>query len=78
MMKNLLKITEISTLPKNHIVSKLWKKWIPNFNSPTIEDLNEDCVKISRPYLLYYPKNKKTKSYVTDGPGRAGPVHRFI
>ena len=27
-----------------------------------IEDFNEDCVKISRPYLLYFPRNKLSKS----------------
>ena len=33
-----------------------------------IEDLNEDCVKISRPYLLYFLRNKSSKS-VTVGFG---------
>ena len=34
-----------------------------------IEDLNEDCVKISGPYLLYFLRNKPSKS-VTFGPSR--------
>ena len=33
-----------------------------------IEDLNEDCVKISRSYLLLFTKNKPSKS-VTVGSG---------
>ena len=34
---------------------------IPNLIA-RIEDLNEDCVKISHPYLLYFPRNKPSKS----------------
>ena len=34
-----------------------------------IEDSNEDCVKIQRPYLLYFPRYKPSKS-VTVEPGR--------
>ena len=34
-----------------------------------VEDLSENCVKISRPYILYFPINKPSKS-VTFGPGR--------
>ena len=36
-----------------------------------IEDENEDCVEISRVYLLYFPKNKLSES-VTVGPGQSG------
>ena len=41
-----------------------------------IEDFNEDCIKSSRPYLLYYLRNKQSKS-IAVGPGRVGPVHRL-
>ena len=41
---------------EKRIVPKLSKISIPNFNNILIEDLNEDCVKISPPYLLYFPK----------------------
>ena len=34
-----------------------------------IEDLNEGCVKISRPYISYFPRNKPSKR-VTVGPDR--------
>ena len=47
-MKKLLKITEIASLPKKHIVSKLTKILIPNLIAQ-IEDLNEDYVKILGP-----------------------------
>ena len=33
-----------------------------------IKDLNEDCVKISRPYHLYFPRNKPSK-IIKVGPG---------
>ena len=36
-----------------------------------IKDWNEDCVKISAAYLLYFLRNKSSNS-VTDGSGRAG------
>ena len=41
-----------------------------------IEYLNEDCVGISGPYLVYFMRNKPSRS-VTVGPGRVGPVHHF-
>ena len=36
-----------------------------------IEDLNENCVKISCPYPLYFLRNRLSKSFM------AGAVHRF-
>ena len=45
---------------ENHIVSKLLKILIPNFITE-IEDLNQDFVKISRPYLQYFLRNKREK-----------------
>ena len=41
-----------------------------------IDDLNEDCVEISGPYLLYFLRNKPSKR-VTVRLGFAGPVHHF-
>ena len=41
-----------------------------------IEELNQDCVKISRPYRLYFPINKPSKG-VTVGSSQAGS-DRFI
>jgi len=68
MMKKLMTITEIITLLKS--------AWFPNHRkyrlqilTAQIEDLNEDCVKISRSYLLYFPRDKPSKS-VTDRPDR--------
>ena len=54
---------------KKRIVPNLSKISIPNFNIINLRDLNEDCVKISRPYLLYYLRNKLRKS-VAVRPGR--------
>ena len=31
-----------------------------------IEDLNEDCVKVSSPYLLYFTRNMPSKSVTVD------------
>ena len=60
---------------EKRIVSKQSKISIPNFNS-TNKNLNEDCFKLFRPYLLYFPRNKLSKS-VMDRPVRAGPVYCF-
>ena len=38
---------------KKGIISKLFQILIAQ-----VEDLTKDCVKISRPYLLYFSKNK--------------------
>ena len=51
---------------KKRIVSKT-----SNFFITEIEDLNEDFVKISLSYLIYFSRNKPSKS-VTVGMGRAG------
>ena len=42
-----------SYIVEKRIISKLFQILIAQ-----IEDLTKDCVKISRPYLLYFPKNK--------------------
>ena len=48
-----------------------------------IDDLTEDCVKISRPRIFYtFREISRQKRYIWVGPGRvesgrAGPVHRF-
>ena len=39
---------------------------------PQIKDLDEDCVKMSGPYLIYFLRNKPSKS-VTVGSGRGRP-----
>jgi len=70
MMKKLLKMTEIVTL-SNTAVSKLSK--IQNLIAQ-IEDLNENYITISRPYILYFPRNKPRRALQS---GRAGLVHRF-
>ena len=44
----------------------------PKFNS-TNDEFSQDCVKISRPYFLYFLRNKPSKS-VTIGPGWVSPV----
>ena len=45
------------------IISKLLKISILNFDSTTqIEDFNQDCVKILRSYLQYFPRNKSSNS----------------
>ena len=59
--ENLLKIIEIAMLPKSKAHSFQTIKDI-DFKSSQIEDLNKDCVKISRHYLLYLLINKPSKS----------------
>ena len=52
---------------------------IPNYPHPQIaqmEDLKQDCVNISRPYLLYFSRNKPSKT-VTVESGQTRSVHRF-
>ena len=44
-------------IAENRIVSKL-----SNVKTQNYEDLNEDCVKISRPYILYFPRYKPSKN----------------
>ena len=63
MMKKLLEITEIATLLPNH------ERYRSQISIALIKDLNEDCVSISRTYLLCFPINNSSKS-VTIGPGR--------
>ena len=73
MLKKLLKIAEIATLPKS--------AWSPNYQIylyqiliGQIEDLNEDCIKISRPYIFNFLKNKPLKIVTI---WSVGLVHRF-
>ena len=74
-MKKLLKITEIATLSKstqfpNH------QRYQSQVLKEQIEDVNEDFVNISRPYILYFPINKPSKRVTVgldqDGPGPTG------
>ena len=64
MRKTLLKITEIARLPKS-----VYQTYLSQIFIAQIGDMYEDCVKMSRPYLSYFPKNKPWNS-VTIGPGR--------
>ena len=52
MMKKLLKFTEIATLPKNEKFPNC-QRYPSQILLAQIEDLNEDCVKISRPDLSF-------------------------
>ena len=54
---------------EKHIISKQSNIYLSEILVAQIEDVNEDCVKISRPYLLYLPRNKLSKS-VTVEPDR--------
>ena len=59
------------------LVSKLSIKIYPShILIVQILDFNYDDVNISHPYLLYFPRNKLSKS-VTVWPGHAGLVHNF-
>ena len=69
-MKRLLKITEIVMLPKNAQFPN-YQKYRSYILIAQIEDLDKDCVKISRPYLLNFSRNKPSKSVMV-GPGRVG------
>ena len=57
MMKKLLKITEIATLSKSAWFLSYLIYWSKILNSQ-IKDLKRDCVKISRPYHLYFSRNR--------------------
>ena len=61
---------ETIRIQKFYFSRKLWWKNCLNWIAQ-IEDLNGYCAKISRPYLLYFPINKLSKSVTV------GPVHRF-
>ena len=61
MMKKLLKITETVTLQNLRYKSPIFKE--------LIENLNKDCVKMSRPYFIYSPRNKPSKSVTVSPAG---------
>ena len=63
-MKKLLKITEIAKLPN-------YQRYRYQILIEQIEGFSEDCVKILRPSLLYFLRNKPSNSD-TVGLGRAG------
>ena len=73
-MKKLLKMTEIVTLPKS-VQFPNCQGYRTQILIAQIEDLKENCVKISRPYFLYLKRNKSSKR-ITLGPSRVGSVHR--
>ena len=56
---------------EKRIVSKLEKIISMPILLAQFEDLNEDCIKISRFYLLLFPRNKPSKSVTV------GLPHRF-
>ena len=61
---------------KKRIVSKL-SKIRYQILIAQIEDFNEELVNISRPYLLYFPSNKQSKS-VTVGSGDSASPNMVI
>ena len=75
MMKQLLKITEIVTLPKSAWFRN-YQRYRSQIKIAQIEDLNEDCVKISRPHLVSFPRNKPSNS-VTVRSSRVRLVQRL-
>ena len=42
-----------------------------------MKDLNEDCINILRPYLIYFSRNMTSKS-VTVGPGRFSIILKVL
>ena len=73
-MKKLLKITEIATLPKSAQFPYYQRYLFHILMKQIKENLNKDYVNISRPYLLYFPINQPSKN-VTVGPGWVGSGH---
>ena len=67
-MKKLLKITVVATLMKSALFTN-HERYRSQTMIAQIETLNEDCVNILRPYLLYFPKNKPSQSVMV-GRGR--------
>ena len=59
-------MTEIATVPKAHSFQTGQR-----YQSLMFENLNENCVNISRPYILYFPRNKRQKAFRSD---RVSPV----
>ena len=68
--KKLLKITEITTLSKCAYFTN-YQRYRYKILIAQIDDLIEDCVKISRLYLYCFSRNKLSKSL------SVGWVHRF-
>ena len=69
MMKKLLKITEIAMLRKSPQFSNN-QRYRFQILIAQIGVLNEDCIKISNPDLVYFQRNKPSDS-VAAGSGRA-------
>ena len=61
MMKKLLKITEIARLP-NNVYLPTYQRYRFQILIAQIHDLIKDFVKILCSYLLYFPRNKPSKS----------------
>ena len=69
-MKKLLEINEIATLQKSQQFLNYQRYQFQIFIAQ-IENLNEDSVKISDPYFIYFLRNKPSKSVIARS-GRAG------
>ena len=65
MMKKLLKIAEISTLAKSASFPN-YQRYRLQILIAQIEDLSEYGVKILRPYLLHFPRNKLSESVTAE------------
>ena len=81
MMKKLLKITKFLRCGKAHCFIKIYQILIQSLITQ-IEDLNEDCVKFSVPYLIYFLRNMPPKSVMVRSSqarsDRAGPGPKMI
>ena len=60
MMKKLQKITEIATWPKTAYFPN-YQRYRSQILIAQIQDLNEDCIKMSHPYVLYFTRNNPSK-----------------
>ena len=61
-MNKLLKITETPTLPNSSQQFLNYRRYQFQILISQTKNLNEDGVNISRPYLLYFPRNSPLKS----------------
>ena len=71
MKKKLLRIAKIAVLLKRASMHLNNERYRSQMMIAQIEDLHEDCDKISCPYLIYFPRNNPSKSVTFR------PVHHF-
>ena len=74
--KNCWKLPKLLRCRKAHSLQTIKDIDTKFISIAQIKDLNKICVKISRPYLITFQRNKPSKC-VTIGPGQVWPVHRF-